>query len=427
MKKIVVGLISILTSIGASAQLTLDYCMQKAEENYPLVMRYALIEQTATLELSDIHKAWLPNLTASAQMNLQSAVPSFPDALKGIMDNMGQKIKGMAVLQYKLAVDVDQLIWDGGKNKARRQTAEARKELSDAQLKAQIYPVREKVLNLFFGILLMQQQIEQTETTVELLDANRQRLESMLRNGTALQADIDMLTAQRLTIEQQIQQARGAIRGYRELLSIYIGEKIGDDVALVAPPSTMPTDLQSNRPELKIFEANLNLDKALDRETDLSIMPSLSAFAQAYYGYPGFNYFKSMFSWVPTINALVGVRMTWNITPYYKKKDAKRKIELSGLSTEVEKSTFLYNSRLLTAEQENQIQTLRDVSASDGEIVTLRENVRRVAESQLRNGIIDMTGLLSKITDERQAKLTAQFHQIEILQAIYKLKYILNQ
>ena len=65
--------------------------------------------------------------------------------------------------------------------------------------------------------------------------------------------------------------------------------------------------------------------------------------------------------------------------------------------------------------------------ADDERIVTLRASVRQAAESQLKNGVIDATALLSKITDENLALLTARYHEIQLLQNIYKLKNTLNR
>lgn len=65
--------------------------------------------------------------------------------------------------------------------------------------------------------------------------------------------------------------------------------------------------------------------------------------------------------------------------------------------------------------------------SDDARIVDLRSNVRKAAESRLRNGVIDATALLVKITDENQARLTAAYHEIQLIQSIYKLKNIINR
>ena len=80
-----------------------------------------------------------------------------------------------------------------------------------------------------------------------------------------------------------------------------------------------------------------------------------------------------------------------------------------------------------TASQKETIDGLREVMANDARIISLRTSVREAAESQLRNGVIDTTALLTKITDENLAKLTVQFHEIQLLQEITNLKYTLNR
>ena len=57
-----------------SAELTLDECQQLARENYPLIRRYELLEQTEQLTLSNTKKGWLPQVSFNAQATYQSDV-----------------------------------------------------------------------------------------------------------------------------------------------------------------------------------------------------------------------------------------------------------------------------------------------------------------------------------------------------------------
>ena len=53
--------------------------------------------------------------------------------------------------------------------------------------------------------------------------------------------------------------------------------------------------------------------------------------------------------------------------------------------------------------------------------------MRKAAESKLENGEINTTDLLQKITDENVAIQNKISHEIELLQAEYRLKHTLNQ
>ena len=153
-------------------------------------------------------------------------------------------------------------------------------------------------------------------------------------------------------------------------------------------------------------------------------MPRFSAFAQGYYGYPGFDMFKSMMSADWTLNAIVGVRMSWNIGAFYTKHNNLGKLDAAQRQIDVQRDVFLFNTRMQTVQDDGEIARLRSAVTDDDRIVELRRSVRL---AKLENGVIDATDLLRKITDETQAALNRSIHEIELLQAIYRLKHTLNQ
>ena len=68
-----------------------------------------------------------------------------------------------------------------------------------------------------------------------------------------------------------------------------------------------------------------------------------------------------------------------------------------------------------------------DLRASDDEIVSLRESVRKVSESRYRNGVITVNELLRDIMSENRAIIERSRHELELLKNIYDLKVLLNQ
>ena len=415
----------LLTNLSVRA-VTLDYCLEKAEENYPLIKKYGIVENTAELSLDEINRSWLPRIGVYAQATVQNVVPQFPESLKNVLAQLGQDSEGVGHLQYKVGVDLSQTVWDGGSSKARREIERRSEAENQATISVQMYAVREKVMNLYFGALLMEAQIAQTENTVALLKANHTLMQSMLAGGVAMQSDVDMVEAQVLAVGQQINGARSAVRQYRDLLSIYVGENL-QNVKLQKPEATIPADLESARPELTLFDARSRLNAARLSAVETSVMPRVGLFAQAWYGYPGIDYFKSMMNRDLSFNVLAGVKISWNIDSFYTKKLLQKKIALADAGIDNDREVFLYNIRLQTASQREEIEGIRALMADDSRIVALRSSVRTAAESQLKNGVIDATALLAKITDENQARLASSYHEIQLLQNIYKLKYTLNR
>lgn len=166
---------------------------------------------------------------------------------------MGQDIKGLSKPQYKVGVDLSQTIWDGGASHHRREATRVQRSLQESALDVELYAVRKRVENLFFATLLAEEQIAQNQVTLELLKSNLERLRAMLRDGIAMQSDVDMVEAQILQLNQGIIQVRNIADSSRKMLGLYVGEQLEGE-RLVEPEDAIPVDMQSNRPELKLFD-----------------------------------------------------------------------------------------------------------------------------------------------------------------------------
>ena len=418
--------LSLLGGVRLSAQVTLEECVTLAQDNYPLIRKYDLLNQTKAVNLSDINKSWLPQIQVYGQGTVQNETPTFPESLTGIISQTGTNISGLNEWQYKIGADISQNIWDGGASKTGRQIERAEDAERKAALDVQLYTIRQRVEDLYFGILLIEEQAEQTRNMQALLQSNLDKLRTMYENGTAMQSDVDMVEAQYLSTAQQLTQAESTAKSYRKVLEIFTGKSlVGQE--LVKPDASLPQNLMPERPELRHFEAQLQANEARNASITASTMPRIGLFAQAYYGYPGFNYFENMINRDLSFNLLAGVKVSWNIGAFYHKKNDRRKLRLSSDHLAVERDMVLFNPNRQTRAQRDHIAALKDVRQKHDRIVELRANVRKAAEAQLDNGVIDATDLLTNLTDEKQARLTASYHEIQFLQSIYQLKYTLNQ
>lgn len=418
--------LSFFLGVNLFAQVTLEECITLAQDNYPLIKKYDLLNQTREVNLSDINKSWLPQINVYAQGTVQNETPSFPESLAGIISQSGTNVSGLNEWQYKIGADINQNVWDGGSSKVQREMERAEDMERQSALDVQLYAIRERVEELYFGVLLIEEQAEQTRNMLALLQSNLDKLRVMLKNGVAMQSDVDMMEAQYLSTVQQLTYAESTSKSYRKILEIFTGKSLAGQ-KLMKPCAYIPQDMAPDRPELKHFEAQLLVNEAREASITASVMPKIGLFAQAYYGYPGFDYFESMMNRNASFNILAGVKVSWNIGAFYTEKNDRRKLRLSSENIAVERDAFLFNTSMKTRSQLDHIDELKAVMKENGRIVELRTNVRKAAESQLDNGVIDTTDLLTKLTDEKQARLTASYHEIQLIQSIYKLKYTLNK
>lgn len=418
-------ILALLMVFCSSAQ-SLDECRRLAREHYPEIRQYDLIDATEQYNLSNAARAWIPQVMFSAQATYQSATPTYPEAFNAILEANGVEMAGIRRDQYKVALDVSQNIWDGGQSKANREIAEAEAKEQRSRVDVTLYDLQSRVDNLYFGILLLDEREAQTETLIELLESNLKRMQTYYNNGVAMQADVDAIEAELLTARQTLGQVESSRASYRRMLEVFIGKPLASD-KLERPAMVDLKSRTSARPELALFDAQESKIEAQRRAINSSVMPRFSAFAQGYYGYPGMDMFKSMMSAEWTLNAIVGIRMSWNIGAFYTKRNNLDKLNTAQQQVAVQRDIFLFNSEMQTTQEDGEIVRLRKAVEDDDRIVELRRRVRMAAESQLENGVIDATELLRKISDETTATLNRSTHEIELLQTIYRLKTTLNQ
>lgn len=425
MKRLLFTLLAMVYTLTVHAQ-SLDECRRLAREHYPAIRQYDLINQTEQFNLSNAARAWIPQISVSAQATYQSATPTYPEAFSAILEANGIDMAGIRNDQYKVAIDISQNIWDGGQSKANRAIAKAEAEEQRSSLDVSLYDLQSRVDDLYFGILLLDERMAQTEALITILDSNLKRMKTYFNNGVATQADVDAIEAELLTAKQTLGQVESARVSYRRMLEVFIGQPLQTE-PLERPAMRELTSRTSARPELDMFDAKADKLAAQREAINTSVMPHFSAFVQGYYGYPGMDMFRSMMNAEWTPNAIIGVRMSWNIGAFYTKKNNLSKLRVAEEQIAVERDVFLFNTEIQTTQEDGEIARLRKALEDDDRIVELRRRVRIAAESQLEHGVIDATDLLRKITDETNAMLNRSTHEIELLQATYRLKTALNQ
>lgn len=426
MKRIALLCGCLLAGLSAGAQVTLDECRRLAREHYPEIRQYDLVRRTEEYTLSNARRAWLPQLSFAAQATWQTEVPSFPNALAGMLAQQGIDMPGMNKDQYKAALELNQTLWDGGKSEADKRIARAEAAEQARSADVDLYALQGRVDNLFFGILLLDERIAQTRLTLDLLRSNLEKVRALQRNGVAMQSDADAVEAELLTVNQQLTQVTASRDSYRRMLEIFTGRPL-DGEQLERPDASEPRSMESSRPELALFDATADKLTAQERLVKAATRPRFGLFAQGYYGYPGMDYFQSMMSPDWSWNAMAGVKMSWNFGAYYTRKNSLAKLRTAKEQVEVQREIFLFNTRLQTAEESGDIARLRKALADDDRIVALRRSVREAAESKLRNGVIDTDDLLRKITDEAAAATARSAREIELLKTIYELKHTINR
>ena len=245
----------------------------------------------------------------------------------------------------------------------------------------------------------------------------------MYNRGVAAESDLNNVRAEQLNARQQQTSLQSMRRSYLLMLCSFCGKNIDGVVKPI--DGVMPKG--NDRPELKLVETQLRLASSQEKLLVSSLLPKLSVFASGYYGYPGYDMFHDMMNREFTLNGLIGARLTWNIGSLYTHRNDKAKVRLQREQAENTRDLFLFNNRLEQIRGQETVSQYRKLMEDDEQIISLRSQIRKSAEAKLAHGIIDVNDLVKEINAENTAKIQQSSHEIEMLKALYDLKYTVNK
>ena len=398
-----------------SAQLTLEACYRAARENYPLVRQFDLIERTKDFTVENATKSYFPQLSFSGKASYQSDVTKMPFSIPGVEFGLDKD-------QYQLVLELNQTIWDGGAVRNRKEEARAKSEVQKGQLEVNLYALDDRGNQLFFGMLLIDAQLAQNALLQAQLARNHGQVSACMQQGVANQADLDAVAVEQLNARQTESELRVNRKAYAEVLGLLTGRKGIDAERLVKPSVTVEPLEENRRPELSLYESQRRQLSVQEKGLTARYMPKLGVFAQGAYGDPGLNMLKGGFE--PYY--IAGLRLSWNISDLYTRKNDKRLLAASRDDIDVQEAVFRLNNRMEAAQHWRTVEKIDTLMKNDDELIRLRTNIRKSAEAKVANGTLTVTEMLREVTAEDQAKQTKALHEIQRLQALYDIKYTMN-
>ena len=395
---------------------SLEECRLKTKENYPLIRQYELIDIAEAFNLENASRGYIPQLSMSAKVSYQNEVTRIP------FDMPGVDMKGMPKGQYQVMLELQQTIWDGGAIHSKKKLTEASSQIDREQVSVNLYALNERVDQLFFGILLLSEQLIQNSLYIDDLQNTLNQINAYMQNGIANSADVDAVKVELLSAAQKRVELEETKQSYIRMLSLFMGERLQSDVTFLKPVATLPSINNIARPELLWYDAQSAQLYTQEKNLQTGYMPKFGLFVQGAYGNPGLDMLKGESS--PYY--IAGVRMSWNFGSLYTLRNDKRIIANNLSRVATNRDIFLFNTRLEVAQQDGTIESIRKQMKDDDEIIRLRTNIRNAAEAKVANGVLTVTEMLREITAENNAKQTKAIHEIQLLMNLWKLKYTLN-
>ena len=319
---------------------------------------------------------------------------------------------------------MQQKIWDGGGIRMQKKQTIAEAEVEKEKLNVDMYALNDRVNDLYFGILLLDEQIKQNTLLQDELERNYRQITAYVENGIANQADLDAVKVEQLNTKQKRVDLVSSRAAYLKMLSLLVGEALSPETVLEkpVPQSTVSAVSEIRRPELALFDAQGAGLQVQEKALNVRHLPQFGLFVQGAYGNPGLDMLKNEFS--PYYMA--GVRLSWNFGSLYTLKNDRRVIEKKRQQLDNNRDIFLFNTRLEMTQQDQVIHSLEKQMRDDDEIIRLRTNIRKAAEAKVANGTLTVTEMLRELTNESLARQSKAMHEIQRLMGIYQLKYTTN-
>jgi len=411
MKKILI-LFFILPFAGVSAQqpdtISLNYCQQLALDNYPLIKQKALLSEAAGLKIKNLSTNYLPQISLNGQATYQSAVTEIPK-ISPMFD-----FPSMSKDQYKVTLDVNQMIWDGGSTSAQKKLETTGLQVDQLAVDVEIAKIKERVNLIYFNILLAQQNEKVIGNIQDELRSKLKKTEAGISNEVLLQSNADVLKAELIKTEQQLIELANSKNAALNMLSEFINRPLYVTTVFKTPDNnTIEAVYDNKRLEMQLLDLQMNKLDISKSLVNTKVMPRFYAFGQGGYGRPGFNMLSNDFDFF----CIAGAKMSWNISGFYQSGREKRIIDIQKNILNTQKETFDKNLKIASQKDAADITKYKQLIGKDDEIIRLRQNITKTASIQLENGVITATEYVTELNAEMQAKLNLELHKIQMKMA----------
>ncbi len=412
-KASLLGAAMVLYGLAPAQQvLLLDSCYARARANYPQVKQLELIEKSRDYSLSNASKGFLPQVQLGLQATYQSAVTELPIMIPNLT------LPSLSKDQYRIYGEAVQPLTDLITVKQQKELIEANAAAEVQKLETELYKLRDRVSQLYFGILLLDAQLQQTELLKKDIQSGLTKTNAAITNGVATRSNADVLQAELLRAGQRTIELQQARNGFADMLALFTGQPV-DERTVLQTPEIVPSNPSINRPELKLFELQKHTFDIQNKLLTTRNIPRASLFVQGGYGRPTLNMLTNAFDFY----YIGGLRVSWNLSGQYTLQKERQLLSLSQRMLDVQRETFVFGTSVTMKQQDREVNKYSELVRTDNELIALREKIKKTAESQLGNGTISATDFLNYVNAEDQARQNQVLHKLQWIQALHNYQF----
>jgi len=258
-------------SLLASETLTLQKSIDKVLQNYPDVKTFRLKVQQSEASYDSAFSAYLPQVDFQAQYNVTQTFIFPANGSFNTLDDSG----------WNAGVNLKQKVWDFSKTSSQVSASSVDKDISKLSLKELQSLLVFKVKSLYELMVVQSEAIDVRKKDLESKEAYYAQSLALVKQGLKTNADANRFLSSVYIAKDNLSIAQTSYEKAKESLSLYMDEKITDNVALER--DFLQREFDSNQDTQKeVLETNYNLQiDAKNIEKNILLHKSAKA---AHYG-----------------------------------------------------------------------------------------------------------------------------------------------
>lgn len=415
-----------------SAIIKIEDCYQLAEKNYPLLKQKGILDSVLQLKQKNWNTGYLPQISLNAQATYQSDVTEISMG-EITLPAMGmappQTIKmqspdPMSKDQYKVTLDINQLIYDGGNIRKNKALDELTTQIDQQNIEVEMYKLKDRINAFFLAILFYQENEALLNVVKKDLTERLKKTQALINNGAGMQVNANILEAEIMKVEMQLTENIETKHQYIKMLNILTDTTIAEQASFQMPTvNYSSTSIQIRRPEHDVFQLQQN---KLDKTASLfkvRTTPKIYAFAQTGYGKPGLNMLSTDFDYF----YIVGAKFTWNIWNWKQNQRETKILKMQSDIIQIQQETFNLNQKILAAKEIGDIEKFNQLIEKDEKLLELRKQIIATYATMLDNGTITSTEYINEVNNHLQVSINKKMHEIQKTKAIINYKYIAGE
>ena len=373
-------------------------------QNYPIIKQAALYEEQWEVEVDQVKKRNLPQVQFNGKATYQNEVIG-----------LGLKIPGMEIDelskdQYRFSLDIQQSIYKGNASGKQKELYATKKEASIKQMEVELNQLKRSVIGIFYGLIFNTKQSQILTTYRQQLSEKSSELNSLVKNGMALQSSSDAIQLELLKLEQNIIEVKNDRVKLVRNLSELSGLQLDTSMVFKDIDRNISASANQQRPEFALMELQ---QKSLENSKNLigaKYLPNIYAFGTAGVGRPGFNYLSNDFADF----YMVGIGVNWKLWTWQEGKREKQILDINSRLIETKKEAFLKSVKTNINSYEADIATQQELLKKDEKIIEIQHRITITSEKQLLNEIITSSQYVDEMQKEQKYKLEYEIHKIKL-------------